>query len=231
VHLWSLSVQEQFYLILPWFLLYTNEKYLKPLIIGAILLGFSSRYYDVFINGKPFAFLFYHRLGSLGLGVLYAYFVYKGKRAVFEKYIKFALPILLYLGWQMSMFRGTMVGIIYERTMWTYMGLCIIIFAINNKNKLAKKYFFDNKALNYFGKISYGIYLYHYPLGTYFDYFFSHYNASHHLPYIVSNFVFIYIVKLSIVLLVASLSYNYIETPIINLKKRFNYVKAKAPTA
>ncbi len=228
IHLWSLSVQEQFYLILPWFILYVPEKALKYVIYGAIAIGLGTKYYTMFVLNKPFTFLFFHFLDCLGLGVLYAYYMYIGKKEKFESAIKFMLPVLIYLGWQMAArFKGTVFGVIYERSMWSMMGLGIIIWTINNKNQLLNKYFFENKVMNYFGKISYGIYLYHYPIGSYFDYYFDSYKASHHLPFILTNFIFIYVVKFCLVLLVASLSYNYLETPIIELKKKFNYLKNK----
>jgi peptidoglycan/LPS O-acetylase OafA/YrhL len=38
-HLWSLSVEEQFYLLWPWFILFLPRRALKPFILGAVLLG------------------------------------------------------------------------------------------------------------------------------------------------------------------------------------------------
>ena len=124
-------------------------------------------------------------------------------------------------------FRGTVVGIVYERSMWAYMGLFIIMFTINNKNEILRTYFFENKVMNYFGKISYGIYLYNYSIGTYFDYHYGRFATAHHFSGIFTNFLVLYIVKFGLVLLVASLSYNYFETPIIELKKKFNYLRRK----
>ena len=227
VHLWSLSVQEQFYVLLPWLILFVNEKYIKYVIYACIFTGVVSKFIEVQVLHRGFPFLVYHSFDSLGLGVLYAYYMFVGKHMKFEKVIKFALPLLLYLGWQMSYFRGTSLGVTYERTMWSIMGLAIIIFTLNNDNAFLDKYFFENKVLNYFGKISYGIYLFHYPIGAYIDKYIGIYTAQHPLPFFFGNFYFIYLIKLLVVLLVASLSYNFFEQPIIGLKKRFNYLKDK----
>lgn len=229
IHVWSLSLQEQFYLLLPWVILYSKEKWLKYIVLCGMGVGVITKYYAMFALGKGFTFLPFHFFEALGLGVLYAYYIYIGKKGQFERVIKLMLPVLLYFGWQMGSYRGSMAGIIYERSMWSYMGLCIIIFTVNNKNAFLKKYFFENTVINYFGKISYGIYLYHYVIGSYFDNYYSEYLKTHHLPFIVGNFVTMYIVKLAIVFKVASLSYKYFETPIIALKTRFNYLKKNDP--
>ncbi|MBC7554018.1 MAG: acyltransferase [Taibaiella sp.] len=228
VHLWSLSVQEQFYVLLPWFILFMNEKLLKYVIYLGIFFGVASKFFAIYIQHYEFPSLLPHALDSLSLGVLYAYYMYVGRHEKFERVIKFMLPLLLYFGWQMAYFRGTAPGVMYTRTMWSYMGLCIIIFTLNNKNVLLAKYFFENKLLNYLGKISYGIYLYHYPIGNFFDEWFIPFQAKYHLPYFISNFISIYIIKIGIVITVAVLSYNFFETPIINLKKKFNYLKKTA---
>ena len=230
IHLWSLSVQEQFYVLLPWLILFVKEKYIKYVIYSCIVIGVVSKFIELEVLHRGFPFLVWHSFDSLGLGVLYAFYTYTGKNKEFEKVIKFSLPLLLYLGWQMSYFRGTAIGVTYERTMWSLMGLSIIIFTLNNDNRWLQKHFFENKTLNYFGKISYGIYLYHYPIGSYFDYHVGNYMTQHPLPYFFGNFYFLYLVKFILVLTVATVSYNFFEQPIIGLKKRFNYLKNKVVT-
>lgn len=231
-HVWSLSMQEQFYVILPWFILYIKEKHLKYVIYFGILIGMCTKYYALFVLGKTWTSLFYHYLDFLGLGVLYAYYMYVGKQKQFESVIKFSLPILLYFGWQMSLFKGTNFGCIYQRSVWAIIGLSLIMYTINNTNPWLDKYFFNNKFFSYFGKISYGLYLYHYPIGNYFDYFSAQYLKAHNIPVTINNypvqmsyyFTF-YAIKFALVLIIASLSYHFIETPIINFKKKFTYLK------
>ena len=227
VHLWSLSAQEQFYLILPFFILYINEKYLKHIIYLAMAIGLGTRFYSSFILGNEFTTLFNHILDSLGLGVLYGYYMYINKQQKFERIIKFIVPLLLYVYVQFSDFRGTPLGITYAQIMWSFVVLSIIIFTINTSNKWMNKYLFENKVLNYFGHASYGIYLFHYPIGVLIDDYSKPYLKAHNLHHVLSIFILMYIIKLIIVLVVAAISYTYIETPITNLARKIRFQKPK----
>lgn len=227
IHVWSLSVQEQLYVLLPLVILYANEKWIKYFIYGGILLGIGSKFYVHFVQHKEFAFLVFNSFDSLGFGVLYAYHKYKGTDAQFEKTVRFFMPLLLYYCWQFDKFSGFPVVAQFHRTMWSVMSLGIIMYVLRNENKWLQKHFFENKTLNYFGKISYGIYLYHYIIGAYMDNW-ATYMLAHGGPAYIFGYWPFYVIKLGTVLVVASLSYNYFETPIINLKKKFSYLKKAA---
>ena len=77
--------------------------------------------------------------------------------------------------------------------------------------------FFSLPALRIFGKYSYGMYLYHFPLTT----------VSEHAKPFFARFPLgslIYVaVCLAANLIIAALSFHLIEQPILKLKKRFEY--------
>jgi peptidoglycan/LPS O-acetylase OafA/YrhL len=104
------------------------------------------------------------------------------------------------------------------------LALQVIISAINNRSARMKKYILENKQLNFIGKISYGIYLYHYVLQPVYDGWIGRMLQRHPaLPQVIGQYYFSYAIKLILLLLISWLSYVLIETPILNLKKQFSY--------
>jgi peptidoglycan/LPS O-acetylase OafA/YrhL len=84
--------------------------------------------------------------------------------------------------------------------------------------------------LSYLGRISYGLYLFHVLMFVLvFDTFIPHLGASFpgvHVPHIVRDSVGT-IVVMALSILIAHLSYQYFERPFLRLKKRFTFVPAR----
>jgi peptidoglycan/LPS O-acetylase OafA/YrhL len=91
------------------------------------------------------------------------------------------------------------------------------------------KWFLENALVSYFGRISYGLYLYHN-----FVYNFFHtpqtsiimkglHKIQKIMPSITQNTVFELLYFFGITVLIATLSWFLIEKPVNNLKKHFTY--------
>jgi peptidoglycan/LPS O-acetylase OafA/YrhL len=76
-HLWSLAVEEQFYIFWPLLMLFAPRRLLLPLILLAVLFGIGIRIYLARIGWAPFEVYIFtpSNLDTLGLGALLAYFV------------------------------------------------------------------------------------------------------------------------------------------------------------
>ncbi len=70
-HLWSLAVEEQFYLFWPWIILFSNRKYFPHIITIFILVGVLSQY---LMSGiKMSTLLTFTCFDAFGLGALLAW--------------------------------------------------------------------------------------------------------------------------------------------------------------
>jgi len=211
-HTWSLSVEEQFYLIWPWFILFVDKKYFKYLFAFFILSGPVSSFISMKTYNGIAPILLPNCFDSFGIGGLYAYCsVRPEKMEKFKNVLRFAFPIALciYLYWKFMAVAG-MVGFgdgIFNRTINSIMAIWLIDHVINSKSK-----FWEMPLLNRIGKISYGIYLFHIPVSVIV-------NSLH----ISDNLYIIYAIKLPALLLISYCSYYFFEIKVMALKKKFTY--------
>ncbi|MDF2193466.1 acyltransferase [Paraflavitalea sp. CAU 1676] len=223
-HTWSLSIEEQFYLVWPWIMLFLNRKLLLPLIIGSIVIGIVSQYAVT----PPYGELLPHTcLHAFGTGALLSWIMVFRPAALPGAYkvlgiFGAAAVVILVLeimigNWQFAPVRLLTAAI----TGWLI--ACVLL----KRDQLAwpLSWVLNNKPLIFLGKISYGIYLYHpiiphYTLPTL--------NAiNQHIPIIGNHLLFIE--QNCLVILTAWLSWMLIERPILGLKKYFVLPGKKAP--
>ena len=223
-HLWSLSVEEQFYLFWPIVIVFVSKKYLKHTLIASILLGVVSTFYIFKIAHGFNSILMTSCLDAFGMGALLAYARRDAARLMkFERVLRYIVPFALgvYIFWRVAPFVGHIEHANFlARTVTSILAVAVINAVIKNENPSIAR-ILDNKALNYIGVISYGIYLYHYPIGVIYDLKVQPWlqaNAS-----MLDSFIFMYIMKTGVTLIVSHLSYKYFEKPVVQLKKRFEY--------
>ncbi len=223
-HVWTLCVEEQFYIIWPWVIIFVNNKYLKPLFIFTIIVGLASRYVTLYIHHNDFAVLVYQLIDSFGVGALYAYVRLNDKsRIKFESGFKVVLPIIIYFALMVAPFPGVAIFRAFGHVVDSALALALIMFAINNKIEWVRKYIMENPVLNYIGRISYGIYLYHYNLDPMYNENIIPYLKALGVSPAFTGYYFSYGMKLALLLIICSLSYKFIELPLLNLKKKFQY--------
>lgn len=214
-HLWSLAIEEQFYIIFPIvfiLLLLIIKKYrnvtlilwiislvslLTMIIIGQAQTGHSRVYFGTDT-----------RLQTMLLGVIFAFvwppFKLKKNpnhilRTIIDSIGVVGIALLLMLFF-----------IVNDDSNWIYNGgfylisgltLFVIMSAVHPSGYFAK--ILGNPLFIYIGKRSYSLYLWHFPVIS----FIHSYYVDGQLP------VYVYVVDIILTIILSEMSYRYIETP------------------
>jgi len=205
LHLWSLGIEEQFYIFYPLFLLITF-KYFKKYFLFLLIIGFSlSLLFAEYASQNHRQFSFYmlpSRAWEIITGALLAFALLKKKvnlelstKAQNIIYLICISVIFFYL------FRFNIYSVKHPSilTFVPLLATSIIIILGESQKKCFLFYLFSNKILIHFGKISYSLYLFHFLI-------FSFFRNS----YLEETFI-VKIILIIISIIIAEISYKYIE--------------------
>ena len=223
-HLWTLSVEEQFYIIWPLLLLFSPKRWLPVLIGGFIVSGVVSNY---LVAHRPLGtVLTFTCFDAFGMGALLAWLERSGEERI-KRILPFlsiaALFSLLLFAIGVWRFKYDLVPL---RTLYSMMSLWMIAYVVYHagKGSLKGRWLLENKTLLFLGRISYGLYLYHnfIPL-------INKYTINAWLDPLMPDFMLPHLGKLhllesfGVLILLSWLSYVFIEKKFLHLKSYFEY--------
>lgn len=230
--LWSVSVEEQFYIFWPFLLIVfrKHEKWLLSMLL--IIFGIATWYYFGTDVNLWFHTLFL--LADIAVGALFAFISFNRnwgfetlktlkKGTILSIYLLFIASLLLYESlFESSLFPGV-VNLMIEKLFFAVL-LSFFIFEQNFCDNSVFK-FGRLKTITYLGVISYGLFCFH------------------EIGLLIANRILIYsnlneniwafltlkpLIAFSIVVPIAALSWKYFEKPILGLKRHFYTKKPKA---
>lgn len=218
---WSLCIEEQFYLFWPLIIYKASAKNIVRIAVFFIIMANVLRL--LHFNGIDENYIYvntFSRIDALSVGALIAILV-RTNKALLEKLatpvlIVSLLFLLLNIGYQKSLY---FMNLYYSFSFIAFISGTLLVWSLASNMPHTLKFMVNNKALFFLGKYSYGIYLYHVPLYL----LVTPWLISQLQNYMVINTPVILVLRTVVMLFsiaVAVLSFKYIETPFLNLKKK-----------
>jgi peptidoglycan/LPS O-acetylase OafA/YrhL len=226
-HLWSLAVEEQFYLLWPFVILALRKpKYILIFISLVLLLTIALRYWAWINHIENFAYYnlyTFSRIDGICIGCMVALlqqinskFLTKNTAIIVSIFA--GLNFLFYFFNKGYQFTFPYLAIIGYTTFAMLFGL-LVHDIVNRRTKFFTT-IFENRILRFCGTVSYGCYIIHWPLylgiGPVLRLW-----SSQHLPWLSQEF-FASTVSLILSYMAGYLSYRFFEMRFLRLKNRFS---------
>jgi len=224
-HTWSLCVEQHFYMFWPFVISYFSVERSRKIIayvIPAVAVISAILALIFFDNGVQIINRVSNvRILTLCLGALLAY-----NESKIDSYSikKPAFLAVLFLICTSACHLAPTVPLmsfgrfIFSAAFSYYFLLSILIMAFQGIHPRLLK-FFDNSVMQFFGKISYGLYLFHLPILVYFGV--SHMDNVDSVPVKLGLFI------LMLCVLIPTLSYYLFEKPLLKIKNRYTIIKGQ----
>lgn len=221
---WSVGVEEQFYLMWPWIVKYSKNILKVLLIIIGVYFAIRTTFFVWHINtpeNKVVSdinyFWEYFCIDDMALGGIMAWILYykkeKALKFLFHKYTQ----IVTYLLIAFLALRGISVPFVTFEVYAVPFAVMIINLAAN-KNTLVT---FDFKVLDYLGKVTYGLYMYH---GIAIIFGIRAVLAWVPKENLVFSNVVLYLVTFGSCILMTILSYELYENPFLKAKMKYSKI-------
>lgn len=206
LHLWSLGVEEQFYLVWPLLLLLFRKQALSSIFLyGTLVIAMASfAFADRVFSSNPMQayYMLHTRAGELLLGAIAAWITIKHPSLKVSRRFG-GLSMLIGMG--LVIFP---VVLLNEQSHFPgysaippVAGTMLLLLAGHYQRNNVGSTFLSTPVLGFFGAISYSLYLWHWPIMAIFHY------GNYPLTPIIGVGLFV------IMVILGWLSYRYIETP------------------
>jgi peptidoglycan/LPS O-acetylase OafA/YrhL len=220
--LWTVSIEEQFYLAWPLALRKASVRTMAAMAVGLLVIANAWRVW-LAVTAAPVERIEYNtftRLDPVAFGILLALFAHRLPQ--FTRLQRVALLCGGAATW-VAVFAFTVTGQATTVTTWrmalghpfTALASAAVLLAVLG----SQHRFLRNATLLYLGKISYGLYVLHE---------FAHFCAMRIAP--ASTPIGVIgqsVVGLALTILLAAASYRWLESPFLRLKERFAHVQSR----
>jgi peptidoglycan/LPS O-acetylase OafA/YrhL len=225
--LWSVSIEEQFYLLWPLVLRRLSRRQLVFVVIGLLVLANLVRAFLVLSHslGAAVEYNTFARIDAIALGILAAYFL--GSEAPsLSLFSRIALAAASLVVWclvaafttlnaqtEVAPLMGTLLG----RPLVAMAAAGLLVAAIGAPAAGARA--LTNSWLTYLGRISYGLYVYHAAGLLVAWHLFRGNSVKIYAAYALTGF--------ALTVAFSAISYRWLESPFLKMKERFAVVHSR----
>lgn len=216
-HLWSLAIEEQYYLVWPALLLFCPPRWNSWLVGSFIVFAIMTKGY-LYLQAPASQYSKFPVCQFDGFGIGSALSL------LWQRKIRISYPgfwfvlfwgISFFLKWDFVYFKG--ISFLSQVLPFYFMGCGMLVYMAADGIKGPFSWFFDLGWVNFLGKISYGLYLYHLFVPDLVHEVCYHYNFGFSQP------IYLWIIYSVVTLAICLVSWYGIEQPINRLKDRFRY--------
>lgn len=233
-HLWSVSVEEQFYLCWPTAIRGASERGIKMTALGLLIVASLARV-AAWLAGASLRWIWtctFTRLDPFAVGILLGTVPYARVTSL-RSHWRLGLLLAGFVAWGFAAYfeiprvpKEAHIGLLLEYPLAAAGSGAFLLATLSTAGKSAR--FMTNRWLVYLGRISYGLYVYH----LFVMVFTNHYLFPIFLgwfqdpPMWVGRLVYVS-VSFSLTVFLAAVSYRWLESPFLKLKSRFTYVESR----
>ena len=219
--LWSVSIEEQFYLLWPPIVAKLSSRRILFIAAGMLVLASLTRLAAVSLHAKGWQVWqnTFARLDPIAAGILLAVLL-RGRTPALSRGLRLAL---FACGVSFVILTGHYVASWGEGAPWvgTLVGFPVVAASCGLMVFACIGLRVRVRSLEYLGKISYGLYVYHYLCIMIAEKVLQA-NGVDHLYMLLRE-----IMAFGLTVLMAAVSYAVLEKPFLNLKRRFTYIRSR----
>ncbi|MGC8804068.1 MAG: acyltransferase family protein [Bacteroidales bacterium] len=219
VPLWSVGVEEQFYAFWPWLIKYSRNLY--KVFLCVIIVYFILKLIARFSNMIFYELAYITTFDCMAIGSIGALLAMQKNNSMYFKviYNKYC-QILAWLVLLFScIYKPIHIFSFIDQEVNALVYLILILNVSRNPKTIIS---LENKFFDFIGKISYGIYVYHFIIIVILSNLIKNKLPDNYLGYTL-----IFLIIIGSTILVSYFSYKYFEKRFLNQKVRFSSIISK----